>query len=77
MKTATPRTTSYPTNQQSQPPPTTTSFEEAKLNLQIRRTKTTTRPEAQGRNAVKLYLHIDGNTSKAKWIISKMIASSP
>lgn len=31
---------------------------------------------AQGPNAVKLYLHVGGNTPKAKWIVSKKTAYS-
>lgn len=33
-------------------------------------------PTAQGWNAVKLYLHVGGNTPNAKWIVSEKTASS-
>ncbi|KAB2602896.1 protein CYPRO4-like [Pyrus ussuriensis x Pyrus communis] len=36
----------------------------------------TTASTAQGPNAVKLYLHVGGNTPKAKWIVSKKTAYS-
>ncbi|KAM0970312.1 hypothetical protein FF1_018415 [Malus domestica] len=33
-------------------------------------------PTAQGWNAIKLYLHVGGNTPNAKWIVSEKTAIS-
>ncbi|KAL6494721.1 Protein cypro4 [Orobanche gracilis] len=52
-----------------------TRLRDLKLKFQKSPAPYTRKPNVDTRNAVKLYLHVGGNTPKAKWVVSEKLSS--